>query len=308
MKISIVTINYNNAEGLRRTLESVAAQTYREIEHVIVDGASTDNSVEIIKDYVRRFEIGDLRLENVIWSSEKDNGIYNAMNKGVKKATGDYVFILNSGDALAAPNVIERMVAALNDASSMLNESLHSMSREHSSLNDGGIDILLGNIIHVYADGKSKKIDDRCIDDRLTPHVMDVSMLTFYSGTVPHDAAFVKRELFAQYGYFDEKMKICADWKLYLDMIALGGVQPWYVNIDVVLFDMSGISNTNNELRLAERRAYLEKVLPKAVLKDYDAYARPIGQYERLRKHHIWSLVTFIERVLFKLEKWHVLR
>ena len=297
MKISIVTINYNNAEGLRRTLESVAAQTYHEIEHVIVDGASTDNSVEIIKDYVRRFEIGDLRLENVIWSSEKDNGIYNAMNKGVKKATGDYVFILNSGDVLAGPEVTARMIAALNDG----------MSRD-KSLNDGGIDILIGNIIHAYPGGKRTVESGKWKVESGKPHAMDVSMLTFYSGTVPHDAAFVKRELFAQYGYFDEKMKICADWKLYLDMIALGRVQPLYVDIDVVLFDMSGISNTNNELRLAERKAYLEQVLPAAVLKDYDAYARPIGQYERLKKHHLWGFVTFMERVLFKLEKWHILK
>jgi ABC-type phosphate transport system auxiliary subunit len=103
-------------------------------------------------------------------------------------------------------------------------------------------------------------------------------------------------------------MKICADWKLYLDMIALGGIQPLYVDIDVVNFDMSGISNTNNELRLTERRMYLEQVLPASVLKDYDAYARSIRQYERLKKHHLWGFVTFIERVLFKLEKWRVLR
>ena len=137
---------------------------------------------------------------------------------------------------------------------------------------------------------------------------MDVSMYTFYRGTIPQDAAFVRRELFEKYGYFDDKMKICADWKLYLNMIALGGIQPMYVNVDVVLFDMTGISNANNELRLAERKAYLEEVLPESIRKDYEAYAFPIHQYQRLKKYHLWGLVYFLERVLFKLEKWRILR
>lgn len=288
MKLSIITINYNNAEGLRKTLASVAAQTCCDIEHVVIDGGSTDGSVEVIKEYVNQCVMYD-----VLWVSEKDKGIYDAMNKGVKKATGDYVWILNSGDCVAAPDVIERMAAALEIGNRTL---------------ENGIDILLGNKLQVYPRRKCKKIDDRCIDDRLTPCSMDVSMLTFYSGTVPQDAAFVKRELFEKYGYFDDKLKICADWKLYLNMIALGGVQPMYVNIDVVLFDMTGISNENHELRLAERRAYLEEVLPTSALKDYDAYSFPIRQYQRLKRRHMWGLVYFIERVLFKLEKWKILR
>ena len=283
MRLSIVTINYNNAEGLRKTLASVAEQSYRDIEHVIVDAASTDGSVDVIKDYAKTSN------HVVIWSSEKDNGIYDGMNRGIKKATGEYVFILNSGDELAAPNVVERMMSVL-------------YSLNHNSLNiTENIPILIGNIIHTLP-GKKRDVE------KGMPIPMDVSMLTFYSGTVPHDAAFVRRDLFEKFGYFDEHMKICADWRLYLDMIALGGVQPWYVDIDVVLFDMTGISNTNNELRLAERRAYLEQVLPTAVLKDYDSYAQPIRQYERLKKHHLWGFVKFIERVLFKLEKWGILR
>lgn len=291
MKLSIVTINYNNAEGLRRTLESVAAQTYREIEHIIVDAASIDGSVDIIKDYARACRYP------VVWSSEPDGGVYAGMNKGIKKATGEYIYILNSGDELAGPEVTARMIAALNDG----------MSRD-KSLNDGGMDILIGNIVQVYADGK-RKVERR--ESRVKgqePQPIESSMLTFYKGTIPQDAAFVRRELFEKYGYFDEKMKICADWKLYLNMIALGGVQPWYVDIDVVQFDMSGISNTNNELRLAERRAYLEEVLPASVLKDYDDHAFDIEQMNRLRERHLYRLVYFIERVLFKLERWHILR
>lgn len=281
MRLTIITINYNNAEGLRNTLASVAAQTYDDIEHIIVDAASTDGSVDVIKEYAENVK------HTVVWTSEKDKGIYDGMNRGVRKATGDYVWILNSGDCAAASDTIERIMRTLSDSH---------------------IDILLGNIIHVYP-GDKKACDPlplmRIKDE--TPRLMDVSMLTFYTGTVPQDAAFVRRELFEKYGYFDEKMKICADWKLYLNMIALGGVLPNYVNIDVVLFDMTGISNMNNELRLAERKAYLEEVLPASVRKDYDAYEFPIHQYRRLKKYHLWGLVYFMERVLFKLEKWHIL-
>lgn len=302
MRLSIVTINYNNAEGLRKTLASVAAQTYRDIEHIIVDAASTDGSVDVIKEYV---SINSLNVNslNIIWSSEPDGGVYAGMNKGIRKATGDYVFILNSGDAFVAPDVVERMCNELE------NERVSEIIVLDTSRKElGRIDILIGNILHAYPNGKKAVDGVRRKVFGGKPQPMDVSMLTFYSGTVPHDAAFVRRDLFEKFGCFDEKMKICADWKLYLDMIALGGVQPMYVNIDVVLFDMTGVSNRDNGRRLAERRAYLEQVLPPSVLKDYDAYARPIRQYERLKKHHLWGFVTFIERVLFKLERWKIIK
>ena len=303
MKLSIITINYNNAEGLKKTLASVASQTYRDIEHIIVDGCSTDGSVDVIEEYEEKPTPNpSLKGREIKWVSETDKGIYNAMNHGIEIALGrrvvnknhtsnithntsqeslcDYIWILNSGDCVASADVVKQMMTEVERINNITNER---------------VPILMGNIVHTYANA-------------LSPRPMDVSMLTFYTGTVPHDAAFVRSDLFEKYGLFDDSMKICADWKLYLDMIALGGIQPLYVDIDVVNFDMSGISNTNNELRLTERRMYLEQVLPASVLKDYDAYARSIRQYERLKKHHLWGFVTFIERVLFKLEKWRVLR
>ena len=114
MKLSIITINYNNAEGLRKTLASVASQTYANIEHIIVDGASTDGSVEVIREYENQLHITHSTI-HLLWSSEPDNGIYNAMNRGIRKATGEYVQILNSGDLLAAPDVTARMMDALHE-------------------------------------------------------------------------------------------------------------------------------------------------------------------------------------------------
>lgn len=290
-KLSIVTINYNNTEGLRKTLASVAAQTYSNIEHVIVDAASTDGSVGVIKEYAENSK------HSVIWSSKKDDGIYDGMNRGIKKATGDYVWILNSGDCAAAPDVVERMMTVL----------VQGKSEEVRGKKE--IDLLLGNIVRVLPNNKKQyaPLPVKRIKDE-TPRPMDVSMYTFYRGTVPQDAAFVKRELFEKYGYFDDKLKICADWKLYLKMIALNEVQPMYVNIDVVLFDMTGVSNTDSERLKTEKRAYLEEILPASVLKDYDNHAFDIEQMNRLRKLHLYWFVYFIERLLFKLEKWRILR
>ena len=127
MKLSIVTINRNNAFGLERTLQSIVNQTYKEFEYIIVDGASTDDSVTVIKKYVS--EIAHLK-----WVSEPDKGIYNAMNKGIRMATGDYIQILNSADCLAAPEVTERMLTKLEKA--------------------GNPSIFYGNMVKAFPDGK----------------------------------------------------------------------------------------------------------------------------------------------------------
>ena len=135
MQLSIITINYNNAEGLCKTLASVAAQSYANIQHVIIDGNSSDTSKDVIIDYAEHTKNPN---HEIIWVSEKDKGIYNAMNKGIEIAlgrrvvdafnrselvedknkgieiaTGDYIQILNSGDILAVNDVTEKMMSAL---------------------------------------------------------------------------------------------------------------------------------------------------------------------------------------------------
>ena len=295
MKLSIITINYNNASGLRKTLASVASQTYRNIEHIIVDAASTDGSVDVISDYesANRSSIHPL---TIVWGSKKDKGIYNGMNIGIQRATGDYIQILNSGDILAAPDVTERMMAALHQTSNIK----HQTSVENRTA------ILYGNMLKSY-DGKTIINRDTCGGDMYTPE----SFLYFYKGTLNHDCAYIRRDLFEKYGLYNEDMKICSDWEWYVRAIVLGGEKPIYTNIDVTIFDMNGVSESygkNADIIKRERRGYLESILPLAVLRDYDMYAFPIIQYQRLKKHHLWGLVYFIERVLFKLEKWRILR
>lgn len=283
MKLSIITINYNNASGLRKTLASVAAQTYRDIEHIIIDGDSTDGSVDVIKEYVRNVErMNELKSEGiqVVWSSEPDKGIYNAINKGILKATGNYIQILNSGDLLISDDIIERMMAVLADYDYP--------------------ELLYGNAVDIY-DGK-----------RISSHGPNIeySLRQLFNGTYPHDSSFFRRELFSRdgYGLYDESLKIVSDWKWYLQAIGLGDVKPIYVDVDVSLFDVTGISSTNSELDKKERQKVLKDVLPPAIYSDYEQYAFPMSQYKRLKRHHLWGMTHFIERVLFKLEKWHILR
>ena len=306
MRLSIVTINYNNAEGLKRTLESVAAQTYRDIEHIIVDGGSTDGSVEVIKKY-ENINHSPLHPLTIKWSSEKDNGIYNAMNKGIEIALGkrivnalnrseqredknkvcaDYIQILNSGDILASDDVTERMISAL-----------HSFTP--STLNDKiDVPILYGNMLKKdYATGKIIG----------KSRMVEYSLRQYYSSTMNHDCCYIHRDVYEKYGLYDENLKIVSDWKWFLQAIGLGNVKPVYTDIDVTIFDACGVSETNLVLRENERRQVLEELLPPAILSDYDKHAFDAEQMNRLRKHHLYWLVYFIERVLFKLEKWHLI-
>ena len=270
MHLSLVTINRNSAAGLEKTLQSVASQTFKDFEYIIVDGASSDGSVEVIKKYEPQF----LHLK---WVSEPDSGIYNAMNKGIRMSSGDYIQILNSADCLAAPDVTERMLAALEKA--------------------GQPSILYGNMVKCFPDGK--KVVDQSFAGQ------EITMRGMFSGTLNHDPAYICRDLFEKYGYYDETLKIVSDWKWYLQAIVFGTEQPQYVDIDVTLFDMTGISETNLDLSKTERKKVLETMLPKAILVDYERYNFPIDQIERLQRHSwAYRMVWFLERCLFKVERW----
>lgn len=269
MKLSIITINRNNAIGLEKTMRSVANQTFKEFEYIVVDGASTDGSVDVIKKIEPEFA-------HLKWVSEPDSGIYNAMNKSIRMASGDYIQILNSADCLAAPDVTARMLAGLENA--------------------GDPAILYGNMVKCFPDGH--RMTDKCFAGQ------EITMLGMYTGTLNHDPAYIRRDLFEKYGYYDENLKIVSDWKWYLQAIIKGGEKPHYVNMDVTLFDMTGISETNKDLDKTERKLVLEQMFPETVLKDYEQFAFPISQIKRLQRHP-WAYKMFwiLERGLFKLEK-----
>ena len=226
MKLSIITINYNNADGLSKTIESVLTQTCRDFEYIVIDGASTDNSVDIIR-------ASALQAEGLafIWVSEKDTGIYNAMNKGIEIASGlrvvnalnrsersedknkelpEYVLMLNSGDYLVDEHVIERIMPELD-----------------------GTDIVQGNNIEERANGVYR---NRGYGKS------DIDFFDVMKGQFLHQSSFCRRDLFDRYGYFDESYKMSADTKFFMICLGRKDATFKYVDIDVANYDMSGIS------------------------------------------------------------------
>lgn len=280
MRLSIITVNLNNATGLKRTIESVIAQTCSEFEFIIIDGGSTDGSLDIIKSFTEipqgiyspATETDLTHSPISYWISEPDNGIYQAMNKGIRMAKGEFCQFLNSGDYLAAPDVIEKMLKSIPDCS-----------------------IFYGNMLKIMPDGKIY---------RDTAGKGKISMLTFFKGSLNHSSDFIKRTLFEKYGMYDEKLKIAADWKWYLISIGLNNEIVKYIDIDVTYFDMNGISSSNKLLLSKERREVLYECMPANILSDYDKYFYQIDQLIRVNNYKIFRLLFwFVDRVLFKMEK-----
>lgn len=223
MQISIVTINYNNKVGLEKTLTSVAQQTHKDIQYVIIDGASTDGSKNIIEAF---------EYNNVVKVSEPDSGIYNAMNKGIRQCTGDYLLFLNSGDTLRDIKVMEEAVAKIK----------------------GNKDFYYGDLAVQFEN------EDRI---RTYPELLDFYFF-FSKGSLPHPSLFTKKSLFYDIGFFREKFKIVGDWDFYVN--AIFNHKATYEKIDLVIssFDTEGISSNseNRKLLLTEKDESLKDNFP----------------------------------------------
>ena len=271
MILSIITINRNNAAGLEKTMQSVLSQALTDYEYVVVDGASTDDSVAVIERLAPAF--GD-RLK---WISEPDRGIYNAMNKGIGMAQGEYLLFLNSGDFLVSPDVLERVSQALKK--------------------EGMPPILYGNIIKLFPDGRTQRTS--FINGK------EITLKVFYTLSLPHPSSFIRRSLFDKYGLYDESLKIVSDWKWFLQVVVLGGERATYSNIDVSFFDMTGISSANRSLRQQEGQLVLDSLIPPRILADYRDWFFDVELLKRIKRYPwAYKMVWFLERCLFKWEKW----
>lgn len=305
--LSIITINYNNASGLKKTMESVLNQTSKEFEYIIVDGTpqppkgGVSGDAELLMSFVNELYSTENDFTHCTWLSseggvgggfysEPDRGIYNAMNKGIRMAKGEYIHFLNSGDWLVDDFVVERMLKELSSFE-------FRVSSAELGVEATPIDIFVGNKITVRPDGKVRygRNDKR-----------PVTALTFYRGTIEHTSAYIRRAMFDEVGMYDETLRIVSDWKWYLDAVLNHNAKVAFTDIYVSYFDNTGISSTNLALDKAERRQVLEQMLPPAVLADYDRYHFAIDQYERLRRYPlIYKFVYLTERILFKLDKWN---
>ncbi len=220
MKVSIVTITYNSEKTLKDTIESVVGQTYRDIEYIIVDGNSTDKTIEIVNSY------GD-KISKFI--SEKDNGIYDAMNKGLRLATGDIVGILNSDDVYFDKYVIENVVKRFE-------EKL--------------VDSVYGDLYYVEENDLSKVV-------RYWKS-SDFKEGSFAKGWhPPHPTFFVKREVYEKYGLFDLEMKVSADFELMLRFLEKYCISTTYLPKVLVRMRTGGESNRSIKNIIAGNKSIL---------------------------------------------------
>lgn len=267
MKLSIITINYNNATGLKKTLDSVASQTYTDFEHIIVDGASIDGSVDEIITYS---QLPIANRHKITWISEPDTGIYNAMNKGVRMANGEYTLMLNSGDYLVGEKVIETVVPFLER-----------------------IDIIQGNTIEEVG---GKQYRNRGYGKS------DIDFFDVMKGRFLHQASFCRRDLFERYGMFDESYYMIGDTKFFMICLGRGDATFQYIDVDIANYDMTGISSKTTgkwgHQRILEDARMRKELYSNRLNTFFEENDKKIQLYNRLHKHRwIWYMVMAVVHV-----------
>ena len=197
-KITVITVTFNAADTLEQAILSVTGQTYPCTEFIIIDGKSQDGTVEIIKKYEDKL---------ALWVSEKDNGIYDAMNKGIDKATGDRIIFLGADDCFSSPEILATIFS----------------SRDHSN-----VDVLYGNVQL----SSSKKIFGGKKDYN-----------KLLEQNINHQAIFYKKSLFEKKGKFNTRYKVLADYHYNLELFRDDDIKKEYHPVTITLFNDKGVSN-----------------------------------------------------------------
>lgn len=246
LKISIITVSYNSKKTIKETIESVLSQTYPNIEYIMIDGSSTDGTIDIIKSFRNKIHK---------FISEPDNGIYNAMNKGFKLATGDIVGILNSDDFFYNSTVIEKVAHVFLTA---------------------GIDVVYGDV--QFVDPKNiNKIVRYYSSKSFNPQ-------KFKNGFMPaHPSFYAKRELFEKLGYYKENYQIAADYELLIRFLYKNKLKSKYLEMPFVSMRTGGISNkslmSNYILNKEIIRACRENGIKTNLINIYSKYFIKIFEY-----------------------------
>ena len=262
MKVTLITVCFNSAATLSTAIDSVLSQKGVDIEYIIVDGGSTDGTVDIIKEYSTR----STRL-TFKWISEKDSGMYDAINKGIKMATGDVVGILNADDVLASDDTLAHIVSAFNTDS-------YPLAPDSSRIDA------------VYADIRFVKEGDSVEAVRKAPTVRYCSARRWrpwmfrFAAMVPHPSFYVRRECFERLGGYSLDYRICADFELELRYLYLAKLKAAYLPECVVVMRMGGMSTAGWRSNIVINREDLRA----------------------LRAHGIWSCLPLIYlKYLFKI-------
>ncbi len=225
MRLSLITINFNNREGLRKTIDSVVAQTFKDFEWIVIDGGSTDGGRELLEQHASHF---------AYWVSEPDKGIYNAMNKGIDQAHGDYLLFLNSGDRLYNDTSLDRCFA-----------------------HDFNSDVMYGDCVFHYSDH-----DVKC------HYPSELTFELLYRSSLAHCCSFIRREVLVK-EHYNENYRIISDYEFWVKLVFAGGS---FCHLDefVSVFDTTGISSTNHDLDRTERQQVLSHYIPAMVAADYE--------------------------------------
>lgn len=232
-KISIITVNKNNSKGLLHTITSVIEQAYTNYEYIIIDGCSTDNSLDVISKFKDKIHF---------WISEPDSGIFDAMNKGILKSTGDYCYFLNSGDTLVSDHTLMNIFAQKSYDAPFING--HQIN-------------LIGQEQHRV----------RALNRKIT-------LFDLYWGTIKHQATFINRNLFSKYGLYDTNLQVTSDWKFFLQTIGINNEQPDFVDQDIVYFQWDGMSTNPkfSAIHEKERTTVLSQCIPQSIRSDYENF------------------------------------
>lgn len=269
MKLSIITITYNNLEGLKRTTMSIKQQTWKDYEWIVIDGGSTDGT----KDYLE-----SLVPQPDFWVCEKDNGVYNAQNKGIAKATGEYTICMNAGDKFHSPSTLEQVFS-------------HEITA----------DIVYGNWQRIYSDERTEM--------RQAPQ--KISPLFFYYSNICHQAMFIKRHVM-QENPFNEEYKIYADWSKWRDL-HYKGYSFEYIPVCVCDFEADcGLSERESERQRIEYKQLWDES-PKEITDDIAALRKEDREHiaklrieidnEIREKIHLISLNEKNEKMLWKSQE-----
>ncbi|MDR0868404.1 MAG: glycosyltransferase [Planctomycetota bacterium] len=213
--LAVITVCRNIAAEIDDTCASVVKQTFQDFEWIVVDGASTDGTLDVLEKYRSR-------ITRLI--SEPDAGIYNAMNKGIRAATGEYLLFLNGGDYLASDAVLTAVLAT-------------------GAL--GGADIIYGNPSFRTADK---------VENGITPPL--ISKIYFVKGWLNHQNVFIRRELFTRHGLYDESYRLVADWEKWV-AFAANGCSFAHIDLGITVFRTNGASAAaanDREMRAEKRR------------------------------------------------------
>ncbi len=267
-KLSIITINYNNIKGLEKTLESVFNQVFKEFEFVVIDGGSTDGSKELLLEYKDKI---------TYWVSEKDNGVFHAMNKGIKVATGDFVIFMNGGDTFYSETTLSEVVPELNYQ----------------------FDVYYGNNYKESANSK-----------RLKTYPEKLNFSFFYTSSINHQSTFIRKSLFEEHFYYNEEYKIASDWEFFTYIICYKNVPYKYLKKTISVYDFNGISSKPEfaDVFQKEKLQSIQKYFP-AFVNDYkdvnELNSKRFLQFQFIKKHKIaWRILKiFLSLILLFLPK-----